>query len=500
MAGELGLGIGLSGKVDTARTLYLNYEQRKAQQEAAKLKSEYDRKKELDDQFQKSLKDFSLPQNYRWHRLLSDEAVAVSNDAVEKLLNAKVSGDPNWKNQAVSIGQEFNTRMAKLIPLNENYKHFDEAVPRFRYATENQKKVQNVFAISKDRFDLQNKLESSGAQSDRYLTLSADGYIIPREPVKIDLDKTISTAIERVKPVLSKTIYGPGPSGSFENISVKLRPYTKAEADKEFNQNRTLYGDNKPMSLEDMADQLLTQDEFIYQFADANKLDYNNPDEIKNALMEKLKFGVEFKQNVSYQQPRKTTININTGGPGDNIQDFTDIVKLDNEEVAGVDPTSHQEWKVKTYGSFMPQISPKRVPGQSVTASFYTADGKPARSNGKLGQTFSPNARFGGYVVLPYFNDGSQLAPVTESNMGNKKIQGFAVFSKVLDGAFTVYEYSDQTSLPNTTEGSEKERSLVLKGYRELKKDVAAANEEAKKNKPKDNAAYLSAFKQNFQK
>ncbi len=500
MVDNLGLGLGLQATPNTAQPLFMMNEQKKLRMADAQLKLAFDKKRGEEALFEKKLKDFSLPENYKWHRLLADEAIAVSNDAVERLLEAKNSGDPNWRNAVVKIGQDYNSKMTRLVPKNENYMAFDKSVPQYRYVTQNQKLAQQAFAEAKDQYDLETRLQQYGVKSDRYLTINEDLYFDPRESVKINVDQTLGNAIKRVAPVLSKVENFKNDSGVMETRKVNQRPLTIADAEEVARQKPDIYKDGtRPFSLEDMANELMTDDEFVYQFADKFKIDYQNPVAIREALMDKLKFGIDVKETYSFTTPRVTNINIDT--TQDQQTDYTDFNR--NEDVL---PSGRplakpgDEVNVKIFGSYEPAVDLQTLKGVEIKRSVYYGDGTTAFSAPGQSKTFGPNARFTNYVVLPYYKDGSYFVPVSEKNK-NKKAEGFAVFAHMVDGQFGYYQEASAFTLPNQVEGDKNERANILANYRKMQKQVAAADAAAKKELGASftNDEYTEAFKKAFQ-
>ncbi len=486
MTDNLGLGIGLQATPDTARTLYVTGEQNKI----ARIRADHERRKLEDDLYQKSLKDFTLPGNYKWHRLISEDAIAVSKDAVDRLLAAKQSGDPNWENEIVKIGQDYNESMTRLVPLNESYHHFDQATSQINktgsYTTQNIQNAWRAFNEAKDSRDLVTKFQQFGVQKDRYFVFNQEGYVDVNAPQRINLKQTMENASNDIKPVISKT-QRVLINGTYVDTLITEKPFTRADAQAEYQRAPERFTNGVPLSIEDAAEVLLLDDDFRFQFSDINKLPYEDDEILKREIMERLRLGTDYKAKVAYKNKSKgLSINVGTSG-GEDIGDFN--LEQDSFD-SGIAIGKGQDVKVPYYGSYQPQIE---LTSQSIADSFYLADG--SKGNVGIKKTFS-DPKFDKFVIMPYYKDGNQYAPYTDGTTG-KKIEGFTVFAVVNDDKLSFMQAYSKFSVPNQIGRDATTRSNIIAKTNDMAQAVKVAEAAVSKFKPgtpNTNSTYIQEF------
>jgi hypothetical protein len=432
--------------------------------------AEQNRRAKEQDDLNKAAKDLSLPGNYKWHRLLADEAVQISAEAVNKLLEAKASGNPNWQNSVATIRNEFNQKMVKLVPLNESYNNFDIQTKQMNqtggYTTENIQKAWQAFNEAADRKDLVKKMDQYGIINDRYFKFDpTEGYLDAIPPQKINLDDTIKKYSEVIPKTLIETqrVYN---GKKWEERKVEQRPITKQQAEEYAKKYPDLNPNGAPQSLEDAVDVLMGNDEFVYQYASTNKLPYEDINTIKENLLNRMALNAGLNQTVKYGTQGSFSINVgvNTGikDPGNKAEpnwsfdEFNGQPLYDASVKGGVAPSSTGMLSIGVYHPQLP-IPPAKIPN-----SVYDSSGKRVNTVGK--NAFVSTDKFGGFMIMPYFMKDGDAVPFSQATAGKYPVAGVKYFAQIIagDNQDMYQDYDKFITSANAISGSDKEVTNLL--------------------------------------
>jgi hypothetical protein len=392
---------------------------------------EFQKKKEDDEDFAKLAKDVSLKPGYEWHRLLKEEAIAASAEKVDALLKAKSSGDSNWKNAVPELTNDYNAKMTRLISLNEQYKAFDEQTKGVNQSGTYSPTVINnawkAFNESKDRFELQKNFEKYGVQNDNrgYFAYNPDGGDINvRLPKYVNIDQKMKSLSDVIPPVLT-----------------------------------SLYPNGIPASLEDAADAMLSDPDFMFQYADKKGLPDTDPMVIKESLMDEMAQYTGLKQTQKFGQKSEGTIvnvwnNKDTGNKAEPTWTFDTFKSPSQLNPAG--PLT----EVSYVGAYQPQLP---NPSGAIKDSVYDAFGN--KTNAGPSKNFPTESKFTGFFMMPYYeNANGDKVPWSAATPTTEKLEGFTYFGQYQIGStgLAYQSYDKFMTSANAIIGSDKEVASVL--------------------------------------
>ena len=461
MENNIGLGLGLQATSNTARDLYATGEQAKYKRALM----EFQKKKEDDEDFAKLTKDVSLNPGYEWHRLLTEEAIAASAEKVDALLKAKSSGDSNWKNVAAKVTKDYNAKMTRLVSLNEQYKAFDEQTKEVNQGSTYTPTIINnawkAFNESKDRFELQKNFEKYGVQNDNrgYLAYNPDGGDIKiRIPEYVNIDQKMKSLSDVIPPVLtvSQRVWS---GDKYVETNVKQKPLTRAQAEEEYNKNKSIYPNGIPASLEDAADAMLSDPDFMFQYADKKGLPDTDPMVIKESLMDEMAQYNGLKQTQKFGQKSKgLTVNVwnnqETGNKAEPTWTFDSFQSPSQLNPAG--PLT----EVSYVGAYQPQLP---NPSGAIKDSVYDAFGN--KTNAGPSKNFPTDSKFTGFFMMPYYeNANGDKVPWSAATPTTEKLEGFTYFGQYQIGStgLAYQSYDKFMTSANAIIGSDKEVASLL--------------------------------------
>jgi len=490
-----GLGVGLQATPDTARTLYLNEQRRQQAKEQRALQLRLKEDEQFNTLVNKIQTDTS---NYKWHRLLVKEASLVTADAVKKMLDAKESGDYDSKNKIAKIQADLLRKKAELITLNESYYAFDNATEKVNagglYTTKNTRKAADAFRNATDRTDLESKMLQFGVQSDPYFVFDKDrGYVLPSLVGKIDINKSVRDAVKSV-PSLVNFKYEEMSGGKNKQTTVKRQAITKADAEEALKNNPLLSTQNNFGSLEEAAEDMLSNPDFKFQFMDTYELEGKDDEEVKQSLLELMKPMAGYKASVSVKTPSK----------GINI---TNITGQENMSSAAFDPDAYDEFET-TYiapGNKSVKASVKGI-GKVNTPLKWPENVKPTsavRIDGSdVTESTLKDSNFSGITAIPYYMLNGKKVPVNSQNESKVKIAGVEMFIMLELNSGVVFIPYQKTHISSALQsGNKDEKFAVLNGTQKMKQMVDTTNKElsALPKTPAENAKWIENWKKTFQ-
>lgn len=462
MAGpSLGLGIGLQFESDTAKTLYLTQQAAAQQEKMQRMRMEWEKEQAGEERAQKDIDSFNQ-KGYKWHRLLVGEAQTNSKEAIDRVLALKQSGDPYWYNKLSQIETEYNQKMLPLVSINEQYHHFDQETDMLNrgqtYSTGNAKKAIVAFNTAKDRMDFTKRATELGVSNDPWTAFHPDtGEILLTPPQRLNLDATMKQHLSGLGTIKTRVDRVQLPDGTFRNQNVDEKPLTKAEALSYYNADPNAYPSGPPRSIEDVADNLLMNPDFTFQFADQRNLDINNMDTVKEKLMQELAPYTGRKETITYKSPSKgINISVNTGDNNTDPLGTYDVGR--NDFVGAIGRTPQDSINVVRLANFGFQSD---YTDKTVSTSYVKPDGSRI-----LISTFN-EPKFNNVFASPYTIENGKRVPLNSKSKG--AIQGLGLFYTITDSSGQFYAPFDALNVPNQIKGPAKQVSNLKKQAAEMK-------------------------------
>lgn len=333
MTNNLGIGLGLQATLPNARDLWLQKQQqgRFAMQQAMQMAQQ---ERQTAAQVEaKAYDDFTMNDKYKWHRLLVDEAVKNSKEAVDKLLELKTSGDPNWYNQVNLVRQQYNAKKAELVALNESYMDLDDQSKSLgqgtTYTSRGSEEWLKVFNEARNREDFIRLAKEKGLQSDKYFMFDEEqGYVKYMPDRRIDLQSSINTQAGKV-PLVTYNSYTPTAGGGQIKETVRLVPKTIEDAEAAYKANPKDFQFGRPPSLEEEAMRMLSNPSFAQQYADTRGFDVNDSETLLRTLTDELWNVSPYKSSETLHQPKQTNIYNNMGGSDSGLDISNPIPRAD---------------------------------------------------------------------------------------------------------------------------------------------------------------------------
>lgn len=491
---DIGIGVGLQATLPEARDFFMANQQQQLRLQNEQLRLNQEKRAKQQDALEKAQKDFKLTGNYKWHKLLTKEAIAASNQAIDDLMTIKAEGGDNWENKIPDIQKAFNERMIPLVSLNENYQDFDSQNKMFdtgtSYSTTNMQKAREAFSGASDVNDFKARLKQLGVQSDRFLAVDPEeGYVVATPPRRLNLDaelKAAATALPTV-PIVKITYQG----DKVLKEKVEERPLTKQDALDAYNNatdRATRFPNGVPPSIEDAVEKMMSHPEFVYQYADSHGFNPEDTERVGNRLFEDMKLYTGHKESSTMYMPRTTNVNVSTGDRI--IENITKRKPQPNTFATRVGEDPNPLYAFNTF-----------TPGVEYTVESVTGSMSSDSDDGKISPTSlgGKKSRVDTYYVAPYVMINGKKVPATDERIKDKSIAGVDVFFRFTDGSRWYSELAEKYSPSSQISGNQPEKVGVSAQIKILEQQADLMETYLKKwsadpsNKGKGNKAFIEA-------
>lgn len=457
----LSTGIGLQARLDAPARVFamrqnedIARKKLRAQQEAADQEA-----------LQKALSDYDLDPN-KYHRLVQGDVISVTNDAINKIIDLKESGDPNWRNRVQrEVAADWKNNIAHLSGLSTQYDAFEKGYNQTsNYRTKAQENLKKLMDESKtyDDFIYNAKRQNIGG-------LDTDSGLIVDNAINFDkainLNAELDRNFSRVKGVRVNERMRPGPNGTTIMDYELAVPLTINDA-LDFQEKYKL--PEAPISIEEVAMQNMNDPLFMAQFTDRNNIDPNDEEAIMNRMLE---YGKEFTQRQARQSQFRppTRISFNAGGGEDtSTREWSSSPSdIGTTSTIGAPGGLDNAKSLGSYGVEIRNFSPGRT--SALVKFSIGSDGKPKAEN--LLEGVDPGkVTFVNMYVLPTKKSGNVLYPVIQDN-DPLSISQYSVWAQLKDSRGNIYWMPGEAARLATnsqTDVSTPEKNRVDRAYREM--------------------------------
>lgn len=457
----LSTGIGLQATLDAPARVFA----KRQNEEIARKKLRAQQEMADQDALNKALSDYDLDPN-KYHRLVQGDVVAVTNDAINKIIDLKESGDPNWRNRVQrEVASEWKNNIAHLSGLSTQYTAFEKGYnTTSNYRTRNQQELKSLMDESENYEDFISKAKSKGLSG---MDIES-GLIVDNA---MNFDKAINVNLELDKnfrsldPIKVNFRRKPGPNGTVIEEYDVLMPGTIKEAQEMVGPYNLT---QRPVSLEDVLLQNIEDPVFLAQFADKYGLDPNNYDQIRDRA---LQYGREFTQReigrYTYRPGMKIITNIGQEeqSPMSWSREPSSIGTAYLSIGDGIDNSE----SLGNYGIEITGYRPGRT--SSLVKVVAKEDGTP-RVDTQTG-TDAGELTITGFYILPTMKntDGVEYPAIGNSNPENA--QRYEVWTRSVDSATGKNIYwqrgvSARTSTASRTTSSNVDKNIVIDNYESM--------------------------------
>jgi hypothetical protein len=305
---DVGLGTGLSAQLNDAAGMA----RMGMQADISRQKIGADKAQKEGEEYRKIMEDLTENGKFKQHRLVVGDAMKLSAEATEKAMQARNSGDPNWRNQLWTIRQDYNTKMAELTAKSMRFAEIDKMLTpgaeRTMYVAPEVKAFQNIYNTATSYKDLVEKTRENGIESP-YVAVADTGDVHLYMPPKIALQPEITLTGKNLG-VYSQMYKVKNEKGGFITEEVLAPFVTIADAE---NYAKAKGLNDVPTSVEFAAIQKLETPGFKEQYADAKGVSVRDDAKLKEELMKDIVLSTRSQTANRFFLQRVTNVNVNTG-------------------------------------------------------------------------------------------------------------------------------------------------------------------------------------------
>jgi hypothetical protein len=276
---NMGLGIGLSGRLDAPGRVFAAQQQEQAYKRKANLQKQKEQDAEVDELVKGVLKERG-----KYHKLVSPEINREVGDTLKKMLELKINNPNNYVNDVYGLFYgDPNTNTPGLLSKASTALYRSEQLKKLGEVSENRKKGKFVspsqdaaakeISNHSDYTSWVNSLKEKGI-SDDYFTLNPDsGEFTMEEVPAVDFKKYTDDIVEKKKNLILNEVRSKTKVGNKDVEIIKTItgiPRTKKEAEDYradyIKRNKTSRGAPEYYSGEDMAEALFSDAEAKRQY------------------------------------------------------------------------------------------------------------------------------------------------------------------------------------------------------------------------------------------
>lgn len=310
---DVGLGLGLSAQLNDAQGLA----RMTAQAEQNRLRIAAQKAEQEGQDYRRLMDDLVENGKFKQHRLVIDEAMKTSQEAIDKAIEARNSGDPNWRNRIYTIRNQYNNKMSELSALSATYSQLDKlftpSAERNLFVADDVRKFQNIYNTAKNREDLVAKAKQLGLTQSNYVAVQDSGLVDVVMPSKMDVLGQLAQD-GKLLPQFTQTFNITKEGGGTSTRQV-MAPFAYREQALESIKGKP-DGTPEPPSVESMIEQRMMMPGFKEQFAASIGVDPKNDDAIKEAMFNEVFAKTRYTDTRRWWQERKgTNVFVNTAPP-----------------------------------------------------------------------------------------------------------------------------------------------------------------------------------------
>lgn len=453
-------GIGLQARLDAPARVFA----KRQNEEIAKKKLRAQQEMADQEALNKALSDYDLDPN-KYHRLVQGDVVSVTNDAINRIIDLKESGDPNWRNRVQrEVARDWKNNIAHLSGLSTQYTAFEKGYnTTSNYRTRNQQELKVLMDESENYEDFISKAKSKGLSG-----MDVESGLIVDNAINFDKAINLNSELDRnfrsVKGVRinERTKLGPDGKTYIESYDMVI-PLTIKDAE-EFQIQYRL--PEVPISIEETALQNMQDPTFVAQFADKYGIDPNDQQAIMDRM---LAYGKEFTQRQvrqnTYRPP--TNISFSAGASEESplswSREPSTIGTASRAIAGGLDNSRY-------LGQYGVEVTGYRPGRDASLIKVVSTEGGGARVDTQTG-TDAGITTISAFYIMPTMKNskGVEYPAIGNSNLENA--QKYEVWAKIVDDKGNVYwqkGVSAKTATLSRTDTSSKDKNRVSANYKEM--------------------------------
>lgn len=199
-----------------------------------------------------------------FHRLVLPEVGDLLTKTLNKMQEIKSSGSPYASNQFDRLYSETAFQLNSYITASNELKNFDKSTDYIdinkKFYGENLPEFMQVYSKASRLSDLQKYVqEKPGLAADPYLVLTPNGIPQVHEKPAIPFEKILQDNIKLVpESILASQVRSlPNAFDSKELLKSKVRPFRRIDAELAYKNNKNLFPEGQPISIEDVVENFL---------------------------------------------------------------------------------------------------------------------------------------------------------------------------------------------------------------------------------------------------
>lgn len=462
-------GIGLQATLDAPARVFA----KRQNEEIARKKLKAQQEAADQEALNKALSDYDLDPS-KYHRLVQGDVVAVTNDAINKIIDLKESGDPNWRNRVQrEIASEWKNNIAHLSGLSTQYTAFEKGYNNTsNYRTRNQQELKALMDESDTYEEFIANAKNMGLSG-----MDVDSGLIVDNAINFDKAINLNAELDRnfrsVKGIRvnERTKLGPDGKTYVESYDMVI-PLSIKDAE-QFQIDYRL--PEVPISIEEIALQNLQDPVFVAQFADKYGIDPNDQQAIMDRM---LAYGKEFTQRQvrqnTYRPPANISFNAGTAeeSPLSWSREPSTIGTASRSIGGGLDDSRY-------LGQYGVEVTGYRPGRDASLVKVVSTEGGGVRIDTQTG-TDPLITTISAFYIMPTMKntEGVEYPAIRNSNPENA--QKYEVWAKIVDDDGNVYwqkGVSAKTATLSRTDTSSTEKNRVNANYKEMAAAALAMNQ-----------------------
>lgn len=273
---SLGEAISLQGRNQVAEQLgKMVYQQGEAEKNR-QLKGQLAKAKTENEQQDQLYKLFNDKTNF--HRLVQPKFQTLLQDVTKRAQEIQASDSPYRSNEFSQVIADAYAKISDLKTRSEAFKAFDTKTSMIDknkafFGPQTEEFINNYYKKASDYEDLVNKVKNANFKFDGNLALTEDGIpLFNPEPIE-NYQANIAALAKSIKPSITAEFVNSLPYDKKQMRGVYVRPFRREDAKAAYDNNKSLFPQGPPVSVEDVVDNyMLSNPRAVDQYVSRNRL------------------------------------------------------------------------------------------------------------------------------------------------------------------------------------------------------------------------------------
>lgn len=235
----------------------------------------------------------------KFHRAVQPEVKETIGKIITKAEQKKASGNPFWVNEMESDISRLNVSLSELQAKSKTFEAFDlkrkELDKGKIFTTPGYEAFEKDYQTTGDYRSLYKNFKDGKYGQMNNVSFDERGNIIFDFENKIDYEKDVVDAAKNIRPVMAYNQMSSAPFGQIKETDVFVRPLTKEDAAIAYNNNRDLFPQGVPVSIEEtVVNYMSNNPSAVRQYMYNNNIPFEEDEngQLKPELREKVKQGM----------------------------------------------------------------------------------------------------------------------------------------------------------------------------------------------------------------